>query len=413
MTNRKLFGLAVALCMICPAAFGQYGEYIYVTSATVSGPIIGGASPSATLTVHINDNNSSPGTNGIPIVVSSLVTVTCAGNTHLPYNTGCYAPPGATSIGIGLSYGAVSTITPITFVVAVEYDDAGQNVNAEVLPMATPVPSDTGCGGDSPNSVSPPCVAGRPINLASGNVFIQQTDIRQLPGLGNGLMLTRTWNSKWPSDEAGASVGMFGPNWRSTYEERIFVGSDGTIKLSGTDGSFKSFGYSNSTWVPVAPATFRANLSAGASNWTLTLADGEQRIFDNASGDLLAIIDRNGNTTTLTYDSLNRLVSVTDPSSRHLYFTYPDSSTRLVSAATTDVGHTVTYSYDTLERLIQVTETDNSKVSIEYDSNSFITAIKDSAGKILESHTYDSSGRGLSSSRANGVESLTVSYPPN
>ena len=39
-----------------------------------------------------------------------------------------------------------------------------------------------------------------------------------------------------------------------------------------------------------------------------------------------------------------------------------------------------------------------------------ITAVKDSQGKVLEAHTYDSAGRGLSSSRANGVESVTISF---
>lgn len=39
--------------------------------------------------------------------------------------------------------------------------------------------------------------AGAPISLATGNTYIQQTDIR-IPGLGGGLTLARTWNSKWP-----------------------------------------------------------------------------------------------------------------------------------------------------------------------------------------------------------------------
>lgn len=32
-------------------------------------------------------------------------------------------------------------------------------------------------------------------------------------------------------------------------------------------------------------------------------------------------------------------------------------------------------------------------------------------GKLLEGHTYDPQGRGLTSTRANGVDSVTVSYP--
>jgi len=43
--------------------------------------------------------------------------------------------------------------------------------------------------------------------------------------------------------------------------------------------------------------------------------------------------------------------------------------------------------------------------------NCLITAVKDTAGKILKFHTYDSQGRGLTSPRANGVESIAASYP--
>ena len=57
-----------------------------------------------------------------------------------------------------------------------------------------------------------------------------------------------------------------------------------------------------------------------------------------------------------------------------------------------------------------VTKPDLTTVSFQYGSNSLISAVLDSSGKVLESHTYDSSGRGLTSSRAGGVEALTVSY---
>src|SRR5262245_28355591 len=39
-------------------------------------------------------------------------------------------------------------------------------------------------------------VAGEPINLTNGNVYIGQRDYR-LPGLGGGITLDRTWNSLW------------------------------------------------------------------------------------------------------------------------------------------------------------------------------------------------------------------------
>ena len=84
--------------------------------------------------------------------------------------------------------------------------------------------------------------AGGPISLSNGNTYITESDI-SVPGLGGGLNLARTWNSKLPSVQKAFSF-MFGTNWRSTYEERlIFTGSaDGYLKYLRTDGSVWSFG---------------------------------------------------------------------------------------------------------------------------------------------------------------------------
>ena len=251
-------------------------------------------------------------------------------------------------------------------------------------------------------------VGGQPICLTDGNTYIEESDIR-LPGLSNGLSVVRTWNSTWPTIESAYQIGIFGPNWRSNYEERVFVGSDYYVKYSRGDGSFWSFGSNGSLWISVAPANADATLAPGATYWTLTLRNGEQRLFDNTSGRLTAIIDRNGNTTTLSYDSLGRLVTVTDPASRHLYFNY-GSGTYLVASVTSDFGESVSYNYDSQGRLTGVTEPDQSTLSFQFDSNSLISAVLDSQGKILESHSYDSNGRGLTSSRANGVEAITLSY---
>jgi YD repeat-containing protein len=257
-----------------------------------------------------------------------------------------------------------------------------------------------------PGGFCPYC--SRPISLATGNTYIQQTDLR-IPGLGNGLTLVRTWNSQWPSTLV-ASQGLFGPNWRSTYEERVFLGSDGYMRYARSDGSLWAFGMGGPGWAVVAPGNAGATLVQGSTYWTLTLKNGEQKRFDINSGSLTTIIDRNGNTTQLSYDGINRLVTVTDPASRHLTFTYPNNTSFLVSSVTSDVGLTLSYSYDGQNRLSQVTLPDQSTLTFQYDSNSNITAVLDTNGKTFESHTYDSSHRGLTGSRANAVEAVSISY---
>ena len=209
---------------------------------------------------------------------------------------------------------------------------------------------------------------------------------------------------------------MFGPNWRSTYEERLVYNSpDHYLKYARSDGSVWSFlptgvGFP-ATYVAVAPANDPTTITSGSTAWTVAYKNGEKRSFDPTSGALLSISDRNNNTTTLNYDSSNRLASVVDAAGRHLNFTYTTNSSTLVGSVTSDVGVSVTYSYDSSGRLAQVTYPDTSIVSFDYDAQSHITAVKDSDGKILESHTYDTLGRGISGSRALGVDSVTITYP--
>jgi YD repeat-containing protein len=251
--------------------------------------------------------------------------------------------------------------------------------------------------------------AGGPISLATGNTYIKERDL-SIPGLSGGLTLVRIWNSIWPSTQMASQVGLFGPNWRSNFEERVFVGTDNYVKYARGDGSFWSFGINGSSWSLAAPANVSATLTPGASYWTLTFQNGEQRLFDNTSGNLIDIIDRNGNTTQLSYDSVDRLVTVTDPVSRHLYFTYASGSSYLVTGVSSDTGPSLSYSYDSYGRLSVVTKPDSSTLTFNYDSNSFISSVVDSESKIFESHTYDSSGRGLTSSRAGGVDAVTITY---
>jgi YD repeat-containing protein len=282
----------------------------------------------------------------------------------------------------------------------------GQGPFSYVIAAFTPAchpPPECSCGS----------TGGSPIYLATGDTFIQETDL-SLPGLGGGLALQRRWNSLWPPNELASSVGMFGPNWRSTYEERVFMGGDNYLKYARSDGGYWSFalGGGSGNFVVVSPAYVAATLSQPTTYPVLKFQNGEQRQFNQPSGLLTAIIDRNGNTTQLTYDSSNRLITVTDPASRHLYFHYANSSSSyLVTSVTSDFGVSLSYTYDTSGRLSQVTKPDLSTITYTYNSQSQITQVADSNGKVLESHTYDSSGRGLSSSQANGVNSLTLTYP--
>lgn len=269
---------------------------------------------------------------------------------------------------------------------------------------------------------APPCAscarASHPIELATGDTYITETDIR-IPGLGGGLMLSRTWNSIIFYE--GSVVGLFGPNWTSNFEETVTVGADHFIKYKRADGSVWSFGSTGNTsssylYATAGPSNQTAVLNFGPTNqsyqnWTLVFENGETRVFDGVSGRLLSITDRNGNMTTLSYDDSFRLTTVTDAASRHLYFVYAAPNSYLVTAVNSDFGVGVNYSYDAQGRLAQVTLPDNSTTSFQYDDLSRIATVLDSNNKVIETHTYNSCGQGLTAARAGGVDAVTVSYP--
>jgi YD repeat-containing protein len=279
-----------------------------------------------------------------------------------------------------------------------------------------------GSGGGS-GSPGGPASGGAPINLATGNTFITEQDLK-IPGLGGGLTLTRTWNSRLRSSLQYG--GMFGPGWRSTYEEHIYIDADYTVAYARGDGSVWNFVYGSSTtftppvpantyftFGPASPAKATSSLFYGPTTWTLVFENGEQRVFDVTTGNLLSVVDRNGNTTQLAYDASFRLTTVTDPVGRHIYFSYASPGSYLVTSVTTDVGVSLSYFYDGEGRMTSYTKPDGTCISFQYgDPNpTLITTVLDSNGIVLESHTYDSQARGLTSSRAGGAEAVTVSYP--
>ena len=256
--------------------------------------------------------------------------------------------------------------------------------------------------------------AGGPINVTNGNVYIQQRDY-SVPGLGGGLALTRTWNSRLQDAAPPSVAGMFGNSWRSTYEEAL-TGPDSNNNLTywRGDGSAWTFTYNSvlNSYSLTSPPDVRAQLVSNFNGgFTLTLPDGTQRVF-NGQNLLAALIDRNHNQTTLAYDTYNRLASVTSPGGSTLTFTYGDpNNPNQATTAQDSVGTVATYTYDSALRLTKVTYPDGSALNFSIDPYaSMILSVTDSQGKLLESHTYDAQNRGLTSARAYGVDSVSLSY---
>jgi RHS repeat-associated protein len=289
----------------------------------------------------------------------------------------------------------------------------------EVLPGGEP---DLGCGGftgasntsnPDPGGIDATFCAGSPVNLTNGNTWISHSDY-SIPGLGGGLGLTRTWNSLWSNNQPVELVGLFGNSWRSNFEERLQGLAGGGIRYWSHNGASWTFDYDsiNQIYYLVSPANLRAALTVDSISGqkTVTYPNAERHVFDS-NGYLIALGDRNNNQTMLTRDGSGRLTLVTSAGGQSLQFNYPNSASRLVSSVQDSTGIIANYSYDGSSRLTQVAYSDGGQYNYTYDANSLITSGTDATGKVLESHTYDSSRRGLTSANANGVNAVTFSYP--
>jgi RHS repeat-associated protein len=254
--------------------------------------------------------------------------------------------------------------------------------------------------------------AGHPINVTSGNTYIQQRDY-SLPGLGGGLESVRIWNSLWHNFGPTSITEMFGEGWRSTYEETFLFPDANTVNYWRNDGSLWVFTYNSAmhTYLLSTPPDAHVSLVKDpvTNQFTLTFPDGTQKIMTQG-GNLKTIIDRNGNQVSLTYDSSNRLIKATDAAGRILNFNYSNPTYAYrVSSIQDSVGVVAQYTYDSNRNLTQVLYADGSSLNFTYGSAFGLLTVKDAQGKLLESHTYDA-GRGLTSTRAYGVDQVSLSY---
>jgi YD repeat-containing protein len=254
--------------------------------------------------------------------------------------------------------------------------------------------------------------AGAPINVITGNTWIQQQDYA-LQGLGGGIELTRTWNSTWSNNRPPKQVSMFGDGWTSTYEENLSQSGSGLKYWLGA-GTAWTFSFNSSTGIYTlsTPSDARGTLTFNSTlnQYAVTLKDGTKRIFDS-SGRLLKLLDRNANTSNLVYDNSGRLTTVTDTVGRTLNFAYADpSNLNQVTTISDAVGTIASYTYAPNGVLSSVIYTDGSGFNFTSDASNLITNVTDPGGKTIESHSYDSMRRGLSSAEANNVRSVSISY---
>jgi RHS repeat-associated protein len=165
---------------------------------------------------------------------------------------------------------------------------------------------------------------------------------------------------------------------------------------------------SNQLFEALVPATEESSLLKSGGSYTRSFRRGGSEVYD-LQGRLTSVVDASGNTTTLSRDGSGRLTGITDPGSRSLTLSY-DSDGKLASLSGPQ-GGIASYSYAPNTGVLQRVEyADGSGYSFTYDSRGGVLSVMDATGRLLEEHSYDNDGRGLTSSLANGREKYSLVY---
>lgn len=348
---------------------------------------------------------------------TAAATVDVATRGNLTVSLAVTPSTALTGVPPSVTISAGQTSTPFTVTAATVLDYQAASVtgtiigstdvrNVEIVPL---VDTDCLCGR--------PANVGHPINVMNGNAWIRQTDY-EIPGLGGGLMLQRTWSSLWPLANPIELAGPFGHSWRSTFDERLQRLSTTFMKYWQSDGSVWSYRLVGSSWVQVTPPDEYSALTVDGTlgRFVVSLSDGTVKQFDPPElgkpfgGYLREVLDRNGRQTTIQYAGA-RPTQVTDPAGRVLRFNYATDTSAQVASIEDAVGVVATYTYSG-SQLKQVTYADGSSLSYLYNPDMLITSVSDGAGTTIEAHTFDANRRGLTSQRASGAEAVSVTYPP-
>jgi YD repeat-containing protein len=220
----------------------------------------------------------------------------------------------------------------------------------------------------------------------------------------------------------------------------------GTVTL--VDSAFSPFDPSQYQLTFADGRQFNIDEFAGLQN--ITDVNGTRNEYD-AAGRLTAIIDSDGNRTTLThdlsarqevvtdrlgnatvvaYDARGNVLQHTDPLGKTSSFTYDATDNQL--SETDALGHTTTFSYDASSNLLSFTDplgntgrytynaqtlpltvTDplGRQLSLAYDNRGNLVAETDELGNVVR-HTYDSRGNLLSTTDAAG-SMTTFEYDAN
>ena len=363
-------------------------------AGVISGNVATSATSSTFTVVATDSSNSATGTRQLTLTVNQAPSITTAslqpaahgetgysqtlaasggtGSLMWGLQSGSSLPSGLSLSSAGVISGNVAANASSSTFTVIVTDANGVSAGRQLtLTVGSAPPADRvgpdmygGLVASGGSAAALPCTGGEPVNCDTGNLIEAATDLT-VAGRGQSLQLTRTYNAL---DAATASTPhRFGYGWSDS--ESLSLTLDGSTVpaqaiVHTEDGSSIRFVASNGGYAPVGPWVIARLTQNPDGTYTYALPDQTADVFSSA-GVLTAERDRDGNTTSFTYDGAGHLATIADPAGRTLTFTV--GSNGLVSAATDPMGHVVQYGYDGSGNLTSVTDASGSVTRYGYD----------------------------------------------
>jgi RHS repeat-associated protein len=257
---------------------------------------------------------------------------------------------------------------------------------------------------------------GDPIDVASGEVIMHQTDV-ELAGV-LPLVLERTHVSSYRQG------GLFGISWASTLDQRLEVDGRGAC-FASADGMVLTY--------PPPASTGTAVLPYEGPRWPLAHTGAGYAITDPVLGrtlhfqsplplegsgqswPLTAVVDRNGNRIDFVYTEDGMLSEVSHRGGHRIGVDREDGrvvALRLLSG--TDNGRSngqilISYGYTDNGHLAEVTNSSGKSLRFHYDGEGRLTGWIDRNDEWYR-YTYDDSGRCVRGTGSGGALNVSLSY---
>jgi RHS repeat-associated protein len=259
------------------------------------------------------------------------------------------------------------------------------------------------------------------VHLMLVSLHIEDTPISFTPPRGPPIRLTVTYNQEEANQPANFTYSNFGQLWTCNWISYLTDNSTNNaadVNFYVDGGGTEVFTYTNSGFnIQWRNQASLARLSS--SSYRMAFPDGSVRYFSQPDGTvgssrkvfLTQVVDPTGYTNVLNYDSLLRLVSVTDPQANLTNLTFFYNSNPLagngytIQQVTDRYGRSATFGYDYfLLQLQSITDVLGltSQVSYANDGSDFVTQLQTPYGTSTFSGDDDGAVRWLEATDPQG-----------